>query len=120
VGGTSNLLRDTGDEDGMNLEEVARDLKNARVVLGTIEARTLVGVAAILSEVTENLSRTAQRLERQRLVEWMDTNQAAAYLGISPGSFANAVASEGIPKHYFTGRKPKFSRQELDAWLMRR
>ena len=112
------MLRDTGDEDGMNLEEVARDLKNAREVLGTIEARTLVGVAAILSEVAENLSRTAQRLERP--VEWMDTNQAAAYLGISPGSFANAVASEGIPKHYFTDRKPKFSRQELDAWLMRR
>jgi excisionase family DNA binding protein len=50
----------------------------------------------------------------------MDTGQAAAYLGISPGSFANAVGSEGIPKHYFTGRKPKFSRQELGAWLMGR
>jgi excisionase family DNA binding protein len=50
----------------------------------------------------------------------MDTKQAAAYLGISPGSFSNAVASEDIPKHYFTGRKPKFSRQELDAWLMKR
>jgi excisionase family DNA binding protein len=80
----------------------------------------MVGVAAILSEVAENLSRTAERLEHQRPVEWMDTNQAAAYLGISPGSFANAVASEDIPKHYFTGRKPKFSRQELDAWLMGR
>jgi excisionase family DNA binding protein len=114
------LLRDTGNGDGMNLEEIARDLKNAREVLGTIEARTLAGVAAMLSEVAENLSRTAERLERQRPVEWMDTKQAAAYLGISPGSFANAVASEDIPKHYFTGRKPKFSRQELDAWLMRR
>ena len=105
----------------MNLEEVARDLKSAREVLDAVEARrTLAGVAAVLSEVAENLSRTAERLERQRPVEWMDTKQAAAYLGISPGSFANAVASEDIPKHYFTGRKPKFSRQELDAWLMRR
>ena len=110
------MLRDTGNGDGMNLEEIARDLKNAREVLGTIEARTLAGVAAMLSEVAENLSRTAERLERQRPVEWMDTKQAAAY----PGSFANAVASEDIPKHYFTGRKPKFSRQELDAWLMKR
>lgn len=53
-------------------------------------------------------------------VEWMDLDQAAAHVGISPSSFANAVTSEGIPKHYFTGRKPKFSRQELDAWLMGR
>jgi excisionase family DNA binding protein len=120
VGGTKNLLQDTGNGDGMNLEEVARDLKNAREILEAVEAKTLAGVAAVLSEVAENLSRTAERLERQRPVEWMDTNQAATYLGISPGSFANAVASEDIPKHYFTGRKPKFSRQELDAWLMRR
>jgi hypothetical protein len=38
VGGTRNLLRDTGNGDGMNLEEVARDLKNAREVLGAVEA----------------------------------------------------------------------------------
>jgi excisionase family DNA binding protein len=88
--------------------------------LEAVEARTLAGVAAMLSEIAENLSRTAERLERQRPVEWMDTDQAAAYLGISPGSFANAVGSEGIPKHYFTGRKLKFSCQELDAWLMGR
>ena len=120
MGGTRNLLRDTGNGDGTNLEEVARDLKNAREVLGAIEARTLAGVAAMLSEVAENLSHTAERLERQRPVEWMVTDQAAAHLGISTGSFANAVASESIPKHYFTGRKPKFSRQELAAWLMER
>jgi hypothetical protein len=43
VGGASNLLRDTGDEDGMNLEEVACDLKNASEVLGAVEARTYGG-----------------------------------------------------------------------------
>jgi hypothetical protein len=50
----------TGYGDGMNLEEVARDRKNAREVLGAVKARTLVGVAAMLSEVAENLSRTAE------------------------------------------------------------
>ena len=34
VGGTSNLLRDTGNGDDMNLEEVTGDLKNAREILG--------------------------------------------------------------------------------------
>ena len=42
--------------------------------------------------------------------------RGSAYLSISIGSFANAVASEGIPKHYFTELKPKFSRQELDPY----
>ena len=60
MGGTRNLLPDTGNGDGMNLEEIARDLKNAREVLGTIEARTLAGVAAMLSEIAEKLSRTAE------------------------------------------------------------
>ena len=46
----------------------------------------------------------------------MDTAEAAAYLSISLGSFPNFVASEGIPKHYCTGRKPKVSRQELDPY----
>ena len=54
------MLRDTGNGDGMNLvEEVARDL-NAREILGDTETRTLAGVAAMLSEVAENLSRTAE------------------------------------------------------------
>ena len=50
----------------------------------------------------------------------MDTAETVAHLSISPGSLANAVASEGIPKYYFADRKPKFSRQDLDAWLMGR
>jgi hypothetical protein len=53
------VLRDTGNEDGMNLEEVARDL-NTREVLVAVEARTLAGVAVMLSEVAENLSRTTE------------------------------------------------------------
>jgi hypothetical protein len=38
VGGTRNLLRYTGNGYGMNLEEIACDLKNAREVLGAVEA----------------------------------------------------------------------------------
>jgi hypothetical protein len=44
----------------MNLEEVTRNPKNTREVLGAVETRTLAGVAAMLSEVAENLSRTAE------------------------------------------------------------
>jgi hypothetical protein len=41
----------------MNLEEVARDL-HTREVLGTVERRTLAGVATMLSDIAEKLSRT--------------------------------------------------------------
>jgi hypothetical protein len=44
----------------MNLEEVTRDLKNAREVLGAVETRNLAGVTAMLCEIAENLSRTAE------------------------------------------------------------
>jgi excisionase family DNA binding protein len=120
VGGTSNLLRDTGDEDGMNLEEVAHDLKNAREVLGAVEVRTLAGVAAMLSEIAENLSRTAERLENMAPQEWMGPDEAAAYLGKSRHAFQKAVAQEGVPRHYLTGRRPLFNRRELDDWLLSR
>jgi len=53
------LLRETGNGDGMNLEEVTRDL-NAREVLGAVETRNLAGVAAMLCEIAENRSRTAE------------------------------------------------------------
>ena len=120
MGGTSNLLRDTGNGDGMNLEEVARDLKNARKVLGAVEARTLAGVAEMLSEVTVNLSRTAERLEKMAPQEWMGPDEAAAYLGKSRHAFQKAVAQESVPRHYLTGRRPLYNRRELDDWLLSR
>jgi len=59
VGGIRNVLWAPGKGDGMNLEEVARDL-NAREVLAAVETRTLARVATMLSEVAENLSPTAE------------------------------------------------------------
>ena len=114
------MLRDTGNGDGMNLEEVARDLKNTREVLGAVEARTLAGVAAMLSEIAENLSRTAERLEKMAPQEWMGSEEAAAYLGKSRHAFQKAVTQEAIPRHYLTGRRPLFNRRELDEWLLSR
>jgi len=60
VGGIRNVLWAPGNGDGMNLEEVAHNPKNAREVSGAVETRTLAGVAAMLSEVAENLSCTAE------------------------------------------------------------
>jgi excisionase family DNA binding protein len=115
-----SVLRETVNGEGRNLREVARDLKEAKEVLGAIEARTLAGVAATLSEAADSLSRTAERLERMGLQEWMGPDEAAAYLGRSKHAFQKAVAHEGVPKHYLTGRRPLFNRRELDEWLLNR
>ena len=120
MGGTRNLLRDTGYEDDMKLEEVARDIKNAREILETLEARTLAGVAAMLSKAADTLSRTADRLEKMAPQEWMGLEEAANYLGKSKHAFQKAVAQEDVPRHYLTGRRPLFSRRELDEWLLSR
>jgi acyl-CoA reductase-like NAD-dependent aldehyde dehydrogenase len=120
VGGTRNLLRDTGNGDGMNLEEVARDLKNAREILEAVEARTLAGVAAMLSKAADTLSHTADRLEKMAPQEWMGLEEAANHLGKSKHAFQKIVAQEDVPRHYLTGRRPLFNRRELDEWLLSR
>ena len=43
----------------MKFEKAARNL-DAREVLEAVETRTLAGVAAMLSEIAENLSRTTE------------------------------------------------------------
>ena len=50
------MLWAPGNGDGMNLEEVAHNPKNAREVLAAVETRTLARVATMFSEVAENLS----------------------------------------------------------------
>ena len=59
VSGTRNLLRDTGNRDGMSLEEVAHNV-SAKEVLGAVETRALAGGAVVLSRIAENLSCTAE------------------------------------------------------------
>ena len=120
MGGTRKLLRDTDNEDGMNLEEVARDIKNSREILEAVETRTLAGVAAMLSKAADTLSHTADRLEKMAPQEWMGPEEAAAYLGKSRHAFQKAVAQEGVPRHFLTSRRPLFNRRELDEWLLSR
>ena len=104
----------------MHLEEVARDLKNAREVLEAVEIRTLAEVAATLSGAADSLSRTAERLEKMAPQEWMGPEEAAAYLGKSRHAFQKAVVQENVPRHYLTGRRPLFNRREVDEWLLSR
>lgn len=92
----------------------------ARAALETALCHSRFFVAATLSEVADSLSRTAERLEKMAPQEWMGPEEAAAYLGKSKHAFQKAVAQEGIPKHYLTGRCPLFNRRELDEWLLRR
>lgn len=103
------------------LSETVGKLEEVRQMLDGIEAVALSGVAMVLIEASESLSRTARHLANTRPAEWMTAEQAAAYLGFgSAQAFEKVVAREGVPRHYVSGRKPLYNRTELDAWLMDR
>jgi len=100
--------------------ETVRALSEARELLSSYEASALAGVAETLSEVAESLARTSRQLKELSPDEWMDANQAAAYLKRTPKTFRNIVAAEDVPRHYLTERGVLFSRKEIDEWLMSR
>lgn len=103
------------------LSETAQKLQEVRRILAEVEAAALSGVAMVLVEAAESLSRTAKHLADTRPAEWMTAEQSAAYLGCSSvGAFEKIAAREGIPRHYLSGRKPLYNRAEIDAWLMER
>ena len=100
--------------------EMVRKLSEVNDVLRSYETTALADVAATLAEAAQSLARTAQELHEMGREEWMDAEEAAAYLRRSPKAFEKVVAKGEIPKHDLTERGILFSRKELDEWLLER
>lgn len=112
--------------------EVSQALRDAQEALRGYESSALAGVAHSLTGAAEELSRTVQRLETMRPAEWLTAEQAAEYLGyISPGAsdeerrkgtkaFEKAAQTVRMPRHDITPRVYRYSRRELDQWLLER
>ena len=126
--GSNTAVRYTAEaEHGASSVETAIALAEAREALIGYETTALADVAAMLAQAAESLAqaaeslaRTARDLREADYDEWMDADQAAAYLKRTPKTFRNIVASGEIPKHYLTERGILFSRKELDEWLIDR
>ncbi len=117
----NTAVRDTAEaEHGSSPVETAKALAEAKEALKGYETSALADVAATLAVAAESLARTARELKDASYDEWMDAEQAAAYLKRTPKTFRNIVATGEIPKHYLTERGILFSRRELDEWLMSR
>ena len=117
----NTAVRDVAEaEHGASPVETANTLSEARETLEGYETSALADVAAMLAQTAESLARTARDLREADYDEWMDADQAAAYLKRTPKTFRNIVASGEIPKHYLTERGILFSRKELDEWLINR
>ena len=98
-----------------------RELEEAKRILEDVEVKALSGVALALTEAAESLSRTAKDLAYTHPTEWMTAEQAAKHLGCgSVKAFEKIVSREGIPKHYLSARAPRYSRADLDEWLLGR
>ena len=103
------------------LAEKIRELEEAKRIVEDVEVKALSGVALVLTEAVESLSRTAKDLADMRAAEWMTAEQAAKYLGCdSVKAYEKIVAREGLPKHYLSARAPRYNRVELDKWLLER
>ena len=100
--------------------EMARKLSEIKDALRTYETTALADVTAMLAEAARSLASTARELHEMSREEWMDAEEAAAYLRRSPKAFEKVVAKGEIPKHYLSERGILFSRKELDEWLMER
>jgi excisionase family DNA binding protein len=119
--GNNSAVRYTAEaEHGSSPVESGKALAEAREALKGYETSALADVAAMLAQTAESLARTARDLREVGYDEWMDAEQAAAYLKRTPKTFRNIVAAGEILKHYLTGRGILFSRKELDEWLMSR
>jgi hypothetical protein len=107
--------------DTASLLEVTRTLEEARDALRGYEVVALAGVAATLAAAAETLAHTARELHKMSREEWMTPDQAARHLkSTSTKAFQEIVAKESVPKHYLSDRLPRYSRSELDEWLMDR
>jgi excisionase family DNA binding protein len=51
---------------------------------------------------------------------WIDSKDAAAYLGITLASLHNLVSSGKLPRHGEPGTRLRFRREDLDAYVGRR
>lgn len=114
------MLRDVS-EKPTDLAAAARALGQARDALAGFENTALAAVAESLACTTEGLERVTRRLEERQPEEWFTPERAARYMGMpSVGAWERVVSKEGVPKHYLSDRVPRYSRRELDAWVLSR
>jgi hypothetical protein len=100
---------------------MARTLSEINDSLQRYEATALADVAATLADVAESLPRTAREFQVMNREEWMTPDEAARHLNCtSTKAFQEIIAKESVPRHYLSERLPRYSRSELDKWLMDR
>ena len=75
-------------------------------------------ITAIAERIADAVAvRIAQRAERWRLPEWLDSRGAAEYLGLHPDTVRKLAAERAIPAEQDgPGCKLFFLRSDLDEW----
>ncbi|MCA9761372.1 MAG: helix-turn-helix domain-containing protein [Streptococcus sp.] len=92
----------------LNPYPITYDIQDPRKVSWIADVQNKA--AAIIDSVFEETSQVVE-------TEWLDTEQAAAYLQISPGSLRNMVSDGRIP-HYKLQRRNRYLKSELDKLIM--
>lgn len=98
--------------------QMAQALREAQETLRGYEYTALASIARSLSETAESLSRTLAEQQRAARVEWMDAEQAAEYVGARSKEVFEKIPD--VPRHRLSPRVIRYSRRELDDWLLSR
>ena len=113
-----DTLRREGDLSG--LAASAREVADLREAVDVLEARALAEIAGAMAVTLERIAGVVERLERMQPAEWMNSKQAAAYLGKTDDAFEKLVAAGEIPRHRLGERGYLYNRAEIDESIMER
>lgn len=69
----------------------------------------------------DGFEETLRRVVREELAHaregWLDSEEAAAYIGVSRGQLHNLVSAGQLPRHGEKGQRLRFRRADLDAYV---
>jgi excisionase family DNA binding protein len=63
------------------------------------------------------VERLVARAIDKRTTEWFNTNGAAEYTGLAPGTLRNLASSGRLPRYGSPGTRLRFKRDDLDRYM---
>ena len=109
-------MRKSLEQENDELRERVRDLIDERDAL-----KAQANQARVIHTLVEELKRRTQIAEdhANKLKEYLNVKQAAAYLGVSPGALNTAryKGSRFTPPYSKIGKRIVYERNAIDAWM---
>lgn len=80
----------------------------------------LVDLEELRRIIREEMRAAARATDEPTAEAWLDTEQAAAVLGVHARTLRRLVRTQHLPTHRVAARTFRYRRDELEAWMARR